>query len=40
MVKLSPCLTKYHTMKTCSVLNYVSCHEDVMDKWRYSSTYS
>jgi hypothetical protein len=27
-VKLSLCLNKYHTMKTCPVLYYTPCHED------------
>jgi hypothetical protein len=29
-VKLSLCLTKYHTMKTHPVLNQAPCHEDVL----------
>jgi hypothetical protein len=26
--------------KVVPVLNYVSCHEDVLGEWRYSSTHS
>jgi hypothetical protein len=39
-VKLSPCVTKDHAMKTYPTFNDAPRHKDVLGKRRYGSTHS